>query len=531
MRSSKTALFAIAIAFVLLSLPCMGLPAAKDAQAPSQEWKADVKAMGIITPLDESTFVFMTGSTANPKRDVYGVEDGKLIASYTNKEWEAAQAELPSAPGQDWGGVHSVGNKVVRTDPADGHVIWTYAKKNAYILAGKQGDGYVVFAETQSFAAARTIKVVKLDGETGAVLWEKELGIKLELSLKSIGDTRSYHLQIDAVGSRVMVISKGLAILDLDSGALLGEQAFSVQGGVSTVDGAKGAALMGGPAAIAAAAVLSGVKLGEVWPEFLISQDKLYVYDIDGNVFALSMDDASLVWKKKFERVNSIGAVPESGQLLISTGLIMANGYGKALYEGKAALVLVSDADGSELERLDSGWVVATMDDPAGRGRWLVTESSMSLVDGMKTLESVDLKQKFGLEKVFALFPKEDGRGVILISRDFLSSYSFATGSLDFKTPTGSKFAAVTDGSIEGRYFVGVLCPSGDINFQKYAFICLDCETGQVVHSIDSGISNNKTRFAADQFTYFPAMGLFVREEGKPGKASLVAYQAWPGGR
>lgn len=226
MNSSKI----IAIPFMVLSMlafsACMTMPSSDEMSAIHQLWHTPIKTMGQISHMTDDTFTNKTGGLLNTKFDVYSLADGAYIKSYTPKELSALQTGDDSGIGKVLSeGFYYNSKMVAKRMPPNGPDIWKYSDK-ARIVGGLVIDDFLFMAEKDG--ASPDLYIAKIDASSGEALWRTKAGIELQESISSLRSdfVTDYHLQLSRNGNRLYVISKGLAVMDFETGKSSGTRHF-----------------------------------------------------------------------------------------------------------------------------------------------------------------------------------------------------------------------------------------------------------------------------------------------------------------
>ena len=364
------------LVIALVTMSCVTTPSSYITTGFTKVWSTEAKGFGVIAPLTSDSFALFRGSKLSGTYDFYSARDGKFEQSMTKKELDALGEVSRNTPRD--AGIYTGYRSIERVDEL-GAILWKY--ESIGVLAYSKQFSEAIYAAEHTKGTLPGMALVKLDAETGSVIWKKDMPIEIEPSMRSLGgrSINSDHVQIELFEDRVVIVSKGLVVVDTQTGEVIGHTEFSVQTGVVGFRlGASGAFGLGG------AMLAAATKIGEVYPELEELDGMVHVFDIDGNLYAVSLLIGELLWKTKFDRISRTAKDPSSNSLLVSTGLDMINGSGKPIQDGKPGLSVVDTRSGKVTTTLDTGWIVGTTTETSGNGTWFFNEKDALLVRGMK---------------------------------------------------------------------------------------------------------------------------------------------------
>lgn len=518
----KSSASALLVCCLLVSASCVSTPKGYLADGYPKVWSTGVKKFGTTRQFSGDQFTHVTGTTLAPTYSFYSAKDGTLLQTLTSKQLDAMEKDSgKTALGK---GIYS-GYRGIQRLGDDGRILWAYVTSG--FLTGSAWSGDAVFAVEGKNGINTDMLLVRLDAETGAVVWKRDMPIKLDLAMAGL--SRSvvdfYHVQIEFLGNRLVIVSKGIVIVDPGTGEPVGNVAFSVQTGVATTQVASTGVL-----GTAGALLASATRIGEVTPDLVELKGLVHVFDIEGNLYAVSLDSGKLLWKTKFDRISRVVRDPATDTILVSTGLPMITGIGKPIRDGKPGLVTVDALTGKITASIDTGWVVGTADDGSGSGVWFFNEKSALLVRNLKVERTIDFAKANGVDGIFAVYPLDEGKRTLVFGKNAAIFFDPMTGTTGATIQLGGPFGGIELIQRAGRYLAVELAPPGTLNFQNYRLLSIDLETGSVLNELITGSFSDGRKITMLEYLAFPKYGLFVRQEMQ-GKALLLnAYSMFPEG-
>jgi len=513
---------AFVVCCLLATVSCVSTPKGYETEGFVKLWSTGVQKLGLFEQISDDQFIHGTVVSFESIYSFYSVADGTLQHTMTGKEYAALEKTSGQvALGE---GIYT-GYKIIERRDDDDNILWTYIPMG--FLTGSIWSGDAVYAVEGKNGLNTDMILVRLDAKTGDVVWKRDMPIQHDLAMASLARSRNdfYHVQIAFLGNRLVIVSKGIVVVDPESGETIGKVAFSVQTGVGTLQVASTGAL-----GTAGALIASAAKIGEVMPELAELNGLVHVFDIDGNLYAVSLESGTLLWKIKFDRISMIARDPATDTILVSTGLPMITGLGKPIREGKPGLATVDALTGKVSSSIDTGWIVGNVEDGSGSGVWIFNEKSALLVRDLKVERTIDFAKTQNLDGIFAVYPVDEGSRMMVFGKSAATIFDPRTGATGYRIELGGPFGGIEQIQQAGRYLAVELAPPGTLNFQNYRLFSIDLESGMVLNELITGSVSDGKKVTMLGYISFPAYGLFLRQEMEGKKIFINAYSLFPEG-